>query len=187
MSSDRGYIKVYRDIWDHWIWKSDRPFDEFHAWIDLIMLVNHEDKQVLFDGNLVAVEKGSTITSIRKLAVRWGWSRNHVSDFLDLLEKEQMIQQNRATKKTALKVLNYCIYQDSKGRTPATDGATDRATERATDEATDGAQTIHYKDTIQDTKKKNPLNPPTDDEWVDDPGEDPEESYRKWKEQNGNL
>lgn len=151
MSTDKGFIKIYRDIWNHWIWRNNRPFDEFHAWVDLIMLMNHKDEKTLFDGKLVVVERGSKITSIRKLADRWGWSRNHVSGFLNTLERDGMISQNRDSKKTVIKVLKYCIYQGSNGKVPATDRATDGATEVATDGATDGAQTIHYIRTIEGT------------------------------------
>ena len=41
MSTDKGYIKVYRDIRDHWIWNY-KPFSPQAAWIDLILLARKE-------------------------------------------------------------------------------------------------------------------------------------------------
>lgn len=184
MSSGKGYIKIYRDIWDHWIWKSNRPFDEFHAWVDLIMLMNHQKEDVLFDGKLIPVQRGSRITSLRQLAIRWGWGKNHVSSFLELLEKNGMISQVRDSKKTLVSVVNYSIYQNPKKGKRDSDEDTDRDTDEDADEDTDGLQTIHYKDTIESTIEENI---PDEDDWEDDPGDDPEEAYRKWKEQNGNL
>lgn len=144
MSTDKGYIKLYRDIRDHWIWK-EKPYDRAHAWADLIMMVNHEDRKIMFDGHPVDVVRGSCITSIRKLGDRWGWSRSKVSRFLDDLEREQMVTQKRATKRTMISIDNYCIYQDSR--------ATKRATKkpltshrRATDE--------HKQETKEGTKEE---------------------------------
>lgn len=144
MSTDKGYIKLYRDIRDHWVWK-EKPFDRAHAWIDLIMMMNHEDKKTLFDGNLITVRRGSVITSLRQLSVRWGWSKDKVSHFLDVLEKDGMIRQKRDTKKTALSLVNYGVYQnrqdssrDSKKTLIGRRSDTDR----------------NKQETIEDTKKK---------------------------------
>ena len=54
MSTDKGYIKLYRDVRDHWIWNDA---DYLKAWVDLLMMVNHEDKQVLFDKKLITVRR----------------------------------------------------------------------------------------------------------------------------------
>lgn len=116
MSTDKGYIKVYRDIRDHWIWTDEEePFSRGQAWIDLIMMVNHNDKDVLFNGRLIHVEKGCRITSLRRLSERWKWSIHKVSDFLNLLEKEGMISQVRDSKKTLITLINYGVYQSDRG------------------------------------------------------------------------
>lgn len=116
MSTDKGYVKVYRDIRDHWIWTDEEePFSRGQAWIDLIMMVNHNDKDVLFNGRLIHVEKGCRITSLRRLSERWKWSIHKVSDFLNLLEKEGMISQVRDSKKTLITLINYGVYQSDRG------------------------------------------------------------------------
>jgi len=116
VSTDKGYIKVYRDIRDHWIWTDEEePFSRGQAWIDLIMMVNHNDKDVLFNGRLIHVEKGCRITSLRRLSERWKWSIHKVSDFLNLLEKEGMISQVRDSKKTLITLINYGVYQSDRG------------------------------------------------------------------------
>ena len=116
MSSDKGYIVLYRDIREHWIWRDP---ERLKAWIDLIMMVNHEDKKILFDGSLLKVKRGSTITSIRILAEKWGWSQGKVARFLDVLESEQMITQKRSTKNTAISIENYGFYQGRKNKNGA--------------------------------------------------------------------
>ena len=99
MSTDKGYIRLFRDIRDNWVW-DDKPFARGQAWIDLIMMMNHKDREVFYDGRMIIVKRGSRITSLRKLGERWGWSRHKVSEFLDDLEKAGMISQKRDSKGT---------------------------------------------------------------------------------------
>jgi len=110
----KGWVKTHRSLMDHWLW-TEKPFDKARAWIDLTMTVNHADKKIMFDGVPVDVKRGETITSIRKLSTRWGWSTTKTNNFLNILENENMIAQKKDTKKTVLKVLNYDVYQSSDG------------------------------------------------------------------------
>ena len=140
MSTDKGFIKIYRDIRHHWIWSDP---DYLKAWIDLLMMVNHEDKQVLFDKRLLTVKRGSRITSIRKLAERWGWSRGRVSHFLDTLEQDGMIATKKDTKKTLIIVEKYGFYQGRQNqKKPQTRPQTKPQTEPQT-----GPQTEHKQET----------------------------------------
>ena len=113
MAEDKGWICLHRKIQECDIWR-DKPFSRGQAWIDLLLLANHEDKKIMFDGNLIKVERGQRITSMRKLSDRWGWSRAKVVKFLDVLEAEQMITRKSDKKKTLLTIENYAFYQDVK-------------------------------------------------------------------------
>lgn len=148
MSTDKGYIKVYRDIRDHQIWQ-DEPFSMGAAWIDLIMMANHETKDTMFNGRKITVKRGSFITSIKKLAILWGWSRHKVSDFLDLLTKEGMISNTRDNRKTVINIVNYGVYQDSsKSR------GTSQGHQKDITGTSQGHKQYTKEDTIEDTKKK---------------------------------
>ncbi|CAI3662093.1 MULTISPECIES: DnaA N-terminal domain-containing protein [Clostridium] len=105
-----GWQKIYRDIQEHWLWE-DKPFSRGQAWIDLILLVNHEDNKALIDGELVEVKRGSKITSLRKLAEQWGWSTTKVKKFLEQLKKDNMIAFESDNKKTLVTIENYDVYQ----------------------------------------------------------------------------
>ena len=109
-----GWISIYRQIQEHWIWKSKEPFDKRSAWIDLLLLVNHQKEEIEFDGAIIEVERGQRITSLEKLANRWKWSRHKVSDFLNRLEQEHMLVQVRDNKKTLISIENYSKYQIEK-------------------------------------------------------------------------
>lgn len=106
-----GWIKTYRSLADHWLWQ-DKPFSKGQAWIDLMLIVNHRDNKTLIDGRLEEIERGKTITSIRKLCDRWGWSNTKVKNFLKMLENDGMIGVKSDSKNTVINIVNYSIYQD---------------------------------------------------------------------------
>jgi hypothetical protein len=108
----KGWISVHRKIQSHWVWDNDEPFDKRSAWVDILLMVNHKDKKFLLGNELVEVKAGERITSERKLAKKWNWSRTKVRSFLELLEKDGMIKIIKVPqKRTRLKVLNYSDYQ----------------------------------------------------------------------------
>lgn len=109
-----GWISLHRQIQEHWIWKSKEVFDKRSAWIDLLLMVNHQKETILFDGSKLVIERGQHITSLEKLANRWGWSRHKVSDFLNRLEQDGMLVQVRDNKKTLISIENYNKYQVQK-------------------------------------------------------------------------
>lgn len=150
-STGKGYIRLYRDIRSHWIWSDP---DYLRAWVDLLMMVNHEDKQILFNKKLITVKRGSRITSIRKLAERWGWSRGRVARFLDMLEQDNMIATRRTTQKTLINVINYSFYQSEKPkRGPRMRPPTEPQTEPRIEPQTEHKQYIK-EDIIEDIKEE---------------------------------
>lgn len=105
-----GWISIHRKICDHWVW-DEKPFCRSKAWIDLLLMVNHTDNKITLDGQLFEVKKGQRITSIRKLANRWGWSTKKVKMFLSVLESDNMLVVKSDNKKTLITVVNYDFYQ----------------------------------------------------------------------------
>ncbi len=106
-----GWISIHRKIQDDWVW-NDKPFSRGQAWIDLIMMVNHDDNTIIFDGNPKTITRGSCITSIQKLCDRWGWSNTKVKKFLKNLQEDEKILLKIAPRKaTAITIVNYDKYQ----------------------------------------------------------------------------
>lgn len=117
----QGWISVHRQIQEHWLW-ADKPFSKGQAWIDMLMLANHEDKKTLIDNNIVVIESGSFVTSEHKLSERWGWSRWKVHEFLNLLQSDNMIFAKTDHRKTTINVINYEKYRYVPvGHQPVTD------------------------------------------------------------------
>ena len=106
-----GWISIYRQIQEHWLWKIKEPFDKRSAWIDLLLLANHQKEKVEFDKGTIEIERGQRITSLEKLSKRWKWSRHKVSDYLNQLEQDGMLVQIRDNKKTLISIENYSKYQ----------------------------------------------------------------------------
>lgn len=109
----QGWISLHRKILNHELFLEKRTFSKFEAWIDLLLMVNHEDKKVLLGNDLIPVKRGQRITSIRQLCDRWRWSNSKVTQFLKLLETEGMVVVKSDTKKTVISIVKYDFYQSS--------------------------------------------------------------------------
>ena len=109
----QGWISLSRKIQEHWLW-TEKPFDKKSAWIDLLLMANHQDSKFMLGGQLIDVKRGDIVTSEIKLMNRWGWSKTKLRNFLKMLEKEAIIIKKSDKKKTALSIVNYSVYQDSK-------------------------------------------------------------------------
>ena len=107
-----GWIKLHRQIQECFLWRIKEPFDKRSAWIDLLLLMEHQNKNLMIDGKIETIKRGSYMLSIEKLCDRWMWSRNKVKRYLDVLEREHMIVTRRTNKGTLVSVVNYCVYQN---------------------------------------------------------------------------
>ena len=122
-----GWIKIHKSIMNHWLWED--PFF-VKAWLDLLMCVNYEDKRILFDKKMMIVRKGQLVTSIRKLATRWGCSKERVAKTLKLFEMDDMITIDKDNRRTLLTVVNYEVYQNTRDTNEDTIEDTDKDTGR---------------------------------------------------------
>ena len=136
-----GWICIHRKITDCAIWADSEPFDRRSAWVDLLLMANHEDKKIFFDGHPRVIKKGQRLTSTVKLAERWNWSRPRVARYLDLLESDNMITTERTPKGTLITIVKYGDYQDMKPNRVTTHVTTDVTPHVTTDVTTDVTQT----------------------------------------------
>lgn len=154
---NKGWISLHRKITDNPMWVSKEPFDRRSAWIDLLLIVNHEERVIqLRNGEYVTVGVGQCFTSLDHLAKRWNWSRNRVDRYLKQLSGQGMCTRSGTPSGTLLTIVNYSFYQFGRD----TNGATNGATDGTTDGATDGTRTtinnknIITNNEIQDTTAK---------------------------------
>jgi hypothetical protein len=105
----KGYIRLPREIMNHWTWKDPRYFK---WWCDLQMTANHKDNPLLMNGQLIKVRRGNMVTSLMKLSERWGVSREVVRNFLLKLEKTHDIKRKSNPNYTHISICNYDSYGD---------------------------------------------------------------------------
>lgn len=105
-----GWVKFYRSIMKHWIWSNEKYFK---CWSWFLFEANHSDNKMLFNGNLITIEKGQFITSLKHISEASKLSIQETRHFLTLLEKDKMIVKNSNTQSTKITICNYGIYQDA--------------------------------------------------------------------------
>lgn len=168
-----GWICIHRKIQDNIIW-NDKPFNRGAAWIDLLMLANHEDKKIIFNGSVIEVKRGEKITSLRKLSERWGWSITKTKKFLNLLSDEKMITYKSDSKKTAYSIVNYEAYQDNeniKNNTEITLKENKNKTEKNQKEIKKKQTTMNNNDITMNNNDNNTTGvvPPPEEMDLDNP------------------
>ncbi len=113
------------------LYREERKFTRLEAWLDMLLLANGTDKQILFDGNMIMINRGQLLTSERKLAQRWGWSKTKTSVFLNALQKsDHSIERKSDHKKTIITILNYGLYNPLNEEKKTTDSEEKKTTER---------------------------------------------------------
>lgn len=137
-----GYILLHRQLIDHPLYFAE-PFSRIMAWIDLLLMANHATGYIYVRGNRVEVNRGQVGLSEDTLAQRWKWSRGKVRRFLNELENDQQIVQQKSHVKSLISVVNYDKYQL---------GST-------TDSTTDGQQTDTNNKNKKNNKKKRFIPP----------------------------
>ncbi|MDU4477660.1 DnaA N-terminal domain-containing protein [Clostridium sp.] len=139
----KGFIKLERSIFEHWIFQDA---EKFKAFVDLIQLARWKGEKLLIGNKLITIPRGSYYTSELKLAERWGWSRNKTRDFLKLLESEKMITKKGTSKGTTLTITNYEFYQG--------EGTTNDTTKRISKSTSEKHQKVHQKNIKRYTKEE---------------------------------
>lgn len=102
----QGWIALYRQLENHWLWE-DKPFSKGQAWIDLLLLANHDESKFLLGNDLIELKRGSFVTSEITLMTRWGWGKSKTRAFLELLQKDNMIVKKADHRKTVINIVNY--------------------------------------------------------------------------------
>lgn len=143
-----GWFKINRDIENHWIWKSNEPFDKRSAWIDLIMMANHKDFKAFYKGKVVQRKRGDVNTSVRFLADRWHWDRRKVGRFISAMQKDGMCTMHSTTDGTTITIENYNKYQFKS----TTDGTRDGAGDVPQKSTTDGTRDAPYDKNLKNLK-----------------------------------
>jgi hypothetical protein len=104
-----GWIKIHREIADHWIFQDA---GKFKWWIDMLFLASYEANRVNIGNRIVEVKRGQFLGSLAFLSKRWGVSKERVISFLRLLQSDGMIDKSSDKNITLITICNYESYQD---------------------------------------------------------------------------
>lgn len=140
-----GYIKLYRQLEENHLWTAE-PFTKGQAWVDLLLMANYETSKFTVRGIWVTVNPGQLARGERFLAKRWSWSRIKTRMFLDWLEIEQQIKQEKNRVITVISIVNWEQYQGN--------STTDRTTDRTTERPQIGQQKDQYKNVKKNKEGK---------------------------------
>src|SRR5574343_1372139 len=106
------WFRVQADIFDHPAFAASE-FSEREAFLWLIARAAWRETRHRVGNEMVDVPRGSLFVTLRELRDTWGWKSDfRVRAFLDMLEKETMIERNSNAGKTQITICNYCKYQD---------------------------------------------------------------------------
>lgn len=93
------------------------------AWLDLISLATHDTFHKPVKLDVIKLERGEFLASLRYLAQRWMWSKNRVARFLsELVDRNQIVENFGTAHGTVYRIVNYDTYQVPWDRDRDTEG-----------------------------------------------------------------
>ena len=108
-----GYVTFWRNFKGDPLWKEERKFSQFEAFLDLYVKAQGVDTDnFLFRKRLVELKRGQLVTSTRLLAADWNWSRGGVRNFLRKLERRQTIKVESFRSKPPRTVITFLKYNE---------------------------------------------------------------------------
>jgi hypothetical protein len=144
-----GWVSIHRKMMDKRSYFSE-PFCRNMAWVDMILLANHDKNWFRCRGLKVEVYRGQIGFGLEELAKRWMWSRGKVERFMKELEFERQIVRQKNNITTLITIVNYNQYQTF-------DKANDNADSKASSN-TNGQQTVKQTDINNNVNNDNNVN-----------------------------
>ncbi len=115
MSSEPGFNRLSRKVFQSDLWTEDRALSRFEAWLDLIATASFANEDKLIEGRSLSLQRGDLVASVRFLAKRWRWKKNRVETFLALLKRQDRI---RTQVRTCIGIITLCKYETYNSRSP---------------------------------------------------------------------
>ena len=108
----KGWISLHRKILDNPILSRGKIYSRFEAFVYMLLRANHSEGKCVIGNQLNIVNKGSFITSQKKLMQEFRWGSTKLRAFIKLLEADKMIETKTTTYSTMITVINYSSYQN---------------------------------------------------------------------------
>jgi len=111
----QGYIRLWRAYRQDPLFplSKKKKFSPWEALIDLSLEARGKDSPGFeFEKRIVHLKRGQLITSQRKLAKRWNWSRNSVRNFLSKLERRKIITVSPSNLGRIYSIITFLKYNE---------------------------------------------------------------------------
>lgn len=105
-----AYYLMHRGWQSHAVFGRE-PFSRRDAWIWLIEEASFKPRKVNVKNQIITLQRGQLIHSLRFMAKAWDWNDAKVRRFLKALQDEDMIRVDSAAGHTRITVTNYKQYQ----------------------------------------------------------------------------
>lgn len=115
-----GWIKLQRDIMDHWI---AQDAEYLSVWIRMLSEANFEPQTKMFNGQVITVGRGQLIFGLDSYSEKTKVSVMRLRRLVDLLEKHQMINRVIKSKYSLISIVNYDKHQADNKQTTSTEQA----------------------------------------------------------------
>jgi hypothetical protein len=116
---NNGWIKLHRKLLENPIFQRSQYV---HLWVALLLLANHDERKMMWNGGIIVIHEGQFVTGRKKLAELTGIPEGTIEDILKWLETQQQIRQQKTNKYRLVTILNWKEYQhaDTKSNNKAT-------------------------------------------------------------------
>ena len=109
MNKRKGYIKLYRSIWDNPIIAKDS--DHLSVWIYLLTNATHSEMDVIFGNERVKLRPGQLVTGRKIISKKTKVNESKVTRILKLFKIEQQIEQQTNSQGSLISIINWDRYQ----------------------------------------------------------------------------
>jgi hypothetical protein len=112
--TDRGYIKIYRSLFDNPVVCKDN--DHLAVWLYLLCDATHKDYPVMFGGERITLKPGELTTGRNRIALKLNIHSSKVQRILKCFEIEQQIEQRTDRQCRLISIVNWEEYQNDEQR-----------------------------------------------------------------------
>ena len=129
LNKHEGYILLFRRFLENELWTEKRKFSRAEAWIDLLFMARYgkEPEEIIDRGEVIKIDFGEILTSVKSLSKKWGRSETWVRALLEHLESKSSIKKHtKKNRRTIIKIDKLSYFQNLIKK---------RSTEKLTEEA----------------------------------------------------
>jgi len=105
----QGWIKIHRQIQEKGY--INKPA-YVSLWVNLLLLANHKEKEVMWNGNLIVIKRGQFITGRKELSKLTGIPETTIERILKVFKNGHQIEQQTYNKYRLITILNWDRYQE---------------------------------------------------------------------------